>query len=607
MRAHAANAGCVRMLHGALLIGAALALTGPVSHAEEPGLAAQRAASALFRAYASETAPYFPFNATQAGAHQYDGLLANNLSAEYRAGLKSLCGRFLSQLRAIDKSALNPQFRLSYDIFEYDLANCVERMEQLWHLMPVDQVGFSMPSQFASIGAGGGLHPFRTPRNYEDFLKRMDGFAMWIDTAIENMRTGIKYGVTPPRAAMIKVLPQLDVHVVENPESSVFYQPIRNFPAEFAEETRRDLRERYHSAIQQKVVPAYRRLRDFMRDEYIPACRTSHGLLDLPDGVALYRRAVRVSTTTDLPPEQIYELGLAEVGRIQKEIAALREQTAVRTHAELERYRSVERLLEGYRDFRVTVERALPSLFGRFPKSGFEIRAIEEYRERSMPSSYIFGSLDGARPGVFYLNASALRRTGSATVSRSLYLHESVPGHHFQVSLQRENKELPLFRRMNWSTAFSEGWALYAESLGRDLGLYANRRDELAMLYNELYRAARLVVDVGIHLKGWTREQAIDYMIATAGDSRDNAEREVERYMAWPGQALSYKIGQLKILEIRDKARAHLGAAFDIREFHDELLKDGSMPLSILEGKMDRWAAARTPDPKREAALATQP
>lgn len=332
-------------------------------------------------------------------------------------------------------------------------------------------------------------------------------------------------------------------------------------------------------------MPVYRKLRAFIQDEYLPRCRSTYGLAALPGGRAMYRHAVRTSTTTSLSPDEIFELGLSEVKRIRAEMDALRAEIATHREPEAVRYHSVDDLLRGYGGLRASVDAGMVKLFGRFPRAGFEIRPIEAYRERSMPSSYEAASPDGKRLGVFYLNTSDLRVGGSSRVARSLYLHEAVPGHHFQIALQRENRALPGFRRFGWYNAFGEGWALYAESLGGELGVYPTRRDRLDMLGGELFRAARLVVDVGLHSKGWTQQQAADYL----GGSRESAEREVERYMVWPAQALAYKIGQLKIRALRTKAEATLGAAFDLRAFHDELLKDGAMPLNILEAKMDRW------------------
>src|SRR5215831_5761790 len=541
--------------------------------ADEKAASASQALSQFFRSYGQESAPYFPITATENGDHQYDGVLANDLSDDYRTGLKHLCATYMQKLHGIDRSALNHQERLSYDIFEHSRHSCIEGFDYPWHLFPVNQVGSSLPSRFPIMGAGKGLHPFKTVRNYEDFLKRIDGFVVWMDTAIVNMRLGIERGITQPHDVMLKVIPQLEAHMVTDPRESLFYEPIKNLPPDFDAATRQALTDQYLAAIEQKIVPAYRTLRDFIRDAYLPKCRTSSGFSDLPGGRAMYLFAVRYSTTTDLTPEQIYELGLSEVQRVTAEIKALRLEIRAAHEAELTRYYGVADVLQGYAQLRHTVREGLPQLFGRLPTADFEIRPIEEFREKSMPSSYVASSPDGARPGVFYLNAAAVRSGGSAVISSSLFLHEAIPGHHLQLALQRENKALPIFRKFAGYTAFVEGWALYAEGLGQELGIYHNRRDRLGMLSNELMRAARLVVDVGIHDKGWTRQQAIDYMLTTVDVPQQEAEREVERYMAWPGQALGYKIGQLRILDIRQKAETTLGASFDLRAFHDAVLE----------------------------------
>ena len=544
---------------------------------------------ALVGAYDREVTPYHPFTASEAGVRQYDRVLANNIGEEYRTGLTALCSRYRTELRRIDAATLDERERVTRDIFEFNLDACLERLRLPWHLLPIDQVGRSLPSEFAVIGAGRGVHPFKTPRNYEDFLGRIDGFVTWTDTAIANMRTGMEQGITQPRDIMLKVLPQLDTQIVPDPRASVFYEPIKNLPKDFDDTTRGVLTEKYVRAIEGQIVPAYRRLRAFVQDEYLPRCRSTFGVADLPGGHAMYAFAVRVGTTTSLAPEQISALGEQEVVRISGEIDRLRAEIAAAGEAPPARYASVEDLLRAYADFRASVEATLPTLFRRFPKAGFEIRPIEAFRERSMPSSYVPASPDGARAGVFYLNAAALREGRGVAISRNLFLHEAVPGHHLQMTLQRENRGLPGFRRFGWYNAFGEGWALYAESLGAELGVYGNRHDRLSMLGAELFRAKRLVVDVGLHAKGWTREQAIAYL----GGSREDSEREAERYMAWPGQALGYKIGQLKILDVRRKAEAALGASFDLRDFHDALLEDGGMPLSVLETKMERWIAGR--------------
>jgi uncharacterized protein (DUF885 family) len=554
----------------------------------------------LLRSYHRETEPYFPFTASENGLHQYDNQLANWISPEYRTGLKELCIRYLRQLRSIDRSALSVQEQLTFDIFEYARERCVESFDYPWHLMPIDQAGFSLPSSFPVMGAGKGIHPFRTVKNYEDFLGRVDGFVRWIDTAIANMREGAARGITQPRDLMVKVIPQLEAQIVVDPRLSLFYGPIRNFPKAFTDDDRHSLTEKYTRAIEQEIVPAYRRLRDFMRDEYLPHCRTSAGLGELPGGGRWYSFQVRQSTTTTLSPHDIYALGLREVERVQSQLKLTKAETG--SEARLTRYRDPEGLVKGYGELRHKVEIALPKLFNRFPYADFEIRPIEAFREKSQTSSYISGSPDGSRPGVFYVNTAALKEQKAMYVSLSLFLHEALPGHHFQLALQRENEELPVFRRFGYYTAFIEGWGLYVEGLADELGIVSSPRDKLDRLNFELLRAARLVVDVGIHQKGWTRRQAIDYLSDTLGDTKENVVREIERYMAWPGQALAYKVGELKLREIRHRAEQLLGSDFDVREFHDELLKDGAMPLGILETKMNRWVAAQQKGRKHSSA-----
>jgi uncharacterized protein (DUF885 family) len=544
----------------------------------------------LVRDYDRDVTPYHPFTASERGLRQYDRILANDIGEEYRSGMHALCVRYRAALRRVAAAALTAQERLTYDVLAHRLDTCIESHAYPWHLLPINQGGQTWPSRFPVVGAGRGAHPFKTARNYEDFLGRIDGFVTWVDTAIANMRVGLERGVTHPREAMLKVLPQLDPHIVDDPRASLFYEPIRNFPPAFDEATRRALEDQYVAAIRRKIVPAYRRLRAFMQDEYLPRCRTSAGLSDLPGGRAMYGFAVRTSTTTTLTPDEIYDIGVREVARIRADIDRLLAEIAAIGEPELPRYQTVDELVAAYGALRTSVEAALPAAFGRFPRAGFEIRPIEAFRERSMPSSYEAASPDGTRPGVFYLNVADVRAGGTGGVLQNLFLHEALPGHHFQMALQRENAELPGFRRFGWYVAFGEGWALYAEGLGVELGVYGGRRDRLNMLFAELFRAHRLVVDVGLHAKGWTRQQAIDYL---GGPTLDTV-REVERYMVWPGQALGYKIGQLTILALRRKAEAALGPAFDLRAFHDELLRDGAMPLSVLESKMERWIVNQT-------------
>ncbi|MCA1715092.1 MAG: DUF885 domain-containing protein, partial [Gammaproteobacteria bacterium] len=359
----------------------------------------------------------------------------------------------------------------------------------------------------------------------------------------------------------------------------------------------------YRAMIGERIIPAYRKLRAFLADEYLPATRATYGLDKLPDGLDWYAFNVRNSTTTDLSPAQIHQIGLDEVARIHGEIGKVMAQvgfkgdlqaffTFMRTDKRFN-YKSEEDLLKHYRGLEEKINRKVSEQFALTPKAGFEIRPVEPYRAQSAAGgSYQSPSEDGSRPGVFYVNTFDLptRKTWDA---EDLFLHEAIPGHHFQLALQQELTGLPKFRRFGGETAFIEGWGLYSESLGRDLGVYTDPYNYFGYLQNELWRAIRLVVDTGLHSKGWSREQVIKYMLANSAESETQSTAEAERYIAWPGQALAYKIGELKIQELRDKAERELGPKFDIREFHAEVLKDGSVPLSVLEAKIDRWIAAK--------------
>jgi uncharacterized protein (DUF885 family) len=386
--------------------------------------------------------------------------------------------------------------------------------------------------------------------------------------------------------------------LVKDPTESLFYQPIKRLPDHFNIAERDRLARAYKDAIEKKILPTYGKLVAFMRDEYSNRSRATIAWSDLPDGRAWYDFQVRSQTTTNLTPEEIFQIGLDEIARIQKEMEQVKDRSGFHgTAEEFSRYltkaaprpfNSRDSLVKGYQAISKTVAPHVSKLFGRIPNAPFEIRTIEEFRERSAPSQYWSASPDGSRPGIFYVNASGIEKA-ARRASEALFLHEAIPGHHFQISLQQERKALPRFQRFGGYTAFIEGWALYAESLGAVLGLYREPDQEFSRLNSELFRAVRLVVDVGLHRKGWSREQAMKFMMETTLVGEGGAALEIDRYIANPAQALAYKIGQLKISTIRAKAEKALGSRFDLRAFHDELLQDGSLPLDILEAKMDRW------------------
>ncbi|MCW0450544.1 DUF885 family protein [Xanthomonas sacchari] len=542
-----------------------------------------------------------PLQATFQGDSRYNDQLPNFLSAAFRQQSHDFTVEWLGKAEAIGKDGLSGQDLLSYEIFVGDARNALEAEKYPSWMQPVNQF-YNVGSIMVMLGSGTGAQPFRTVKDYDNWSRRALGIPALFDQAIANMREGMKAGVVQPRALMEKVLPQLDAIIKPTAEESLFWGPVRNLPADIPEAEKQRITAEYKRMIEYRIMPAYRALRGFIATDYLPATRNTAGIGALPGGDAWYAWNVRQSTTTDLTPAQIHQIGLDEVARIQGQIQAVMKQ--VRFRGSMQKFfkfmqtdkrftfKSEDELLSYYRGLEGRVDAAVPRMFSLKPKAAFEIRPVEPYRAQSAASgSYMRPSEDG-RPGIFYVNTYDLpsRKTWDA---EDLYLHEAIPGHHFQLGLQQELTNLPKFRRFGGETAFIEGWGLYAESLGKDLGLYQDPYNYFGYLQNELWRAIRLVVDTGLHSKGWTREQVIDYMLQNSATSRTDAEAEAERYMAIPGQALSYKIGEMKIMQLRDYARAQLGDKFDIREFHAEVLKDGSVPLNVLQEKIERWVASK--------------
>jgi len=518
-----------------------------------------------------------PVLATFNGDHRFDDRFTVGISPDVVERSRELDRVYLQKVEAIEPVGLTAANRLTRDLFLRERRQALNGAVYPGELIPVNQF-HSAPIVFAMLGAGGSIQPFDSVRDYDNWLARMNRWVPWFDQAIANMRRGIEAGVVQPEVIVRRTLPVLDRQVVKDPRDSDFYGPIRRMPSSIPVEQRERIEREYVAAIGEHVVPAYRRLHAFLRDEYLPKARATVGLSALPNGREWYAHLVRVHTTTDLTPGEIHRLGLAEVKRIQREID--RVQGEKQTPESAMDYGD-GRLLEGYRSLRRIVEDRLPELFQRIPRADFEIRPVEEFRRRtSAGASYMAGSPDGSRKGVFYVNASESAR---GTPSEALFLHEALPGHHFQISLQRELDELPRFRRYGNYTAFSEGWGLYAERLGTALGLYRTRGQRIRALQSEMFRARRLVVDTGLHAMGWSRRRAIDYIGAT---------NEVDRYIVMPGQALAYKVGQLQLLKLRDRAREKLGDRFNVRDFHRIVLEEGAMPLDVLESRINDWIAA---------------
>ena len=541
-----------------------------------------------------------PIEATMIADNRYNDQLPNDITLGYRRDLTSFYQRYRDSLQYFDRSALSTQQQISYDILARDTRLKLELLEFPDHLMPVHQF-WGMTLNMPQLGSGQSFQPFKTVKDYDDFLKRIDAFAVWVDTAIVNMRKGLVQGYTYPKILMERVLPQAKNMMVTDVTKSIFYQPITNLPDSIDAREKARLNDAYSAAIEEKIVPAYTKLHDFIRDEYIPKTRTSAGISAVPDGMDYYQDLIRLWTTTELAPDSIFRLGESEVARIRGEMDRVRQQMNFRDdlkaffeHVNSDRrfmpFNTDEEVINAFRAIESKIQPKLATLFNMRPKTPFEIRQTEEFREMSAAAEYTQGAPDGSRPGIFYVPVIDPKDFNIAGME-TLFLHEAIPGHHYQISLQAENEELPRFRRTLYYGAYGEGWALYTESLGRELGLYSDPIQYFGHLGDEMHRAIRLVVDVGLHTRGWTREQAIKYMRDNEPISEQGAVAEIERYMAIPGQALSYKIGQLKIRELRRMAEDELGEKFNVAQFHDEVLKNGNLPLELLEARIVEWIA----------------
>jgi len=571
-----------------------------------PGVAADgqaeesRRLHEILDAYFDEYLALNPMLATSIGDPRYNDRYEVQISPDWRTRAEALERRYLERIKGIDRRKLGREDLISYEVFESAREMKIEGFGYPTWLIPLNQF-YSVPNSFVQLGSGGGLQPFRTVKDYDDFLKRMDGLVAWTDQAIANMREGAAKGYTLPRVLAERVLPQLASQVVTRPEDSLFWGPVTNMPASFPDADRARLTAAYRLMIETKVFPTYRRLHDFVRDEYLPKCRETVGLGALPGGKAWYEYNVRDITTTDRTPAEIHELGLREVERVHGEMRKVMEQVGfkgdlpaffafLRSDPRFY-YDSADALIQGYADIKRQVIPRLPTLFDVLPKADYEVRAVEPFREKSAAGGqYQAASEDGSRPGIFYANTYDLKSRPKWAME-ALSLHEGNPGHHFQISVQREQQGLPKFRRFGGYTAFSEGWGLYSESLGKALGMYQDPYQYFGMLEGELWRSIRLVVDTGLHSMGWTRQQVLDYMAANSASGEAQRVAEAERYMAIPGQALAYKIGQLEIQGLRDRAERELGPRFDLRKFHTAVLIHGALPLNELRAEIDRWIA----------------
>lgn len=559
--------------------------------------------AAVLDEYYEQRLTLFPIEATQQGDNRYNDRFPNDVSQAFLGETKAFYTRTLEKLNAFDRDKLSDEDKISYDILKREMTLQLEQYPFRQEEMPFNQfMGNTLT--FGQLGSGEGAQPFKTVKDYDDWLKRVSAFAVWGDTAIAAFRQGIATNRVLPKSLVVKMIPQMTDLVVTDPAKSLFYGPIKKLPQSFSTAEKERLTAAYRKAITEQIVPTYRKLGAFLKDEYLPKARTTSGIDAIPEGPELYQYLVRTWTTTNDTPEQIHQIGLREVARIRGEMEKVKAQvgfkgslneffTYLKTDKKFYPYKQPKDVLDAFRQIQAKIEPHLKDYFTNTPKSKFEIRQTEKFREASASAEYNQASADGSRPGIFYVPIPDATQFNITSGMESLFLHEAIPGHHYQVSLQQENTSLPKFRRFAWYGAYGEGWALYCESLGKELGLYTDPYQYMGALGDEMHRAIRLVVDTGIHTKHMTREQAIKYMMDNEPIAEQGAVAEIERYMAIPGQALSYKIGALKIRELRAKYEKQLGSKFSLAAFHDEFLKDGCMPLDVLERKMDAWAATQ--------------
>lgn len=543
-----------------------------------------------------------PLAATFQGENRYNDTLPNFLSEAYKKELVNYYEMYLERAEKFDNAKLSESEQMSKAILKWE---CEINLEGLAfeNYTPVDQM-WSMNLMMGQLAGGTSAQPFKTTDDYVNWSKRLEDYVVWLRTAKTKMQAGIKAKNVLPKSLIKKVIPQLASVADAKLENNLFYSPIKNLPTDFSESDKLRLTEVYTDIINNKIIPAYKDLHDFMATEYMNAGRETSGIQGIPDGDAFYAHQIKLYTTTNLTADEIHEIGLKEVARISAEMESVKKQVGfkgdlkaffneVRTKKELMPFTEPQQVIENFNDIHKKMMPKVNALFSKQPKTPFEVRRTEAFREASASAEYNPGSLDGTRPGIFYVPIPDV--TSYNTYSdEDLFLHEAIPGHHFQISLTQENESLPQFRKTLWYSAYGEGWALYTESLGKELGLYTDPYQYFGMLGAEMHRAVRLVVDTGLHSKGWSREKAIQYSLDNEAESEASITAEIERYMANPGQALSYKIGQLKIMELRAKAEANLGKDFDIKVFHEKVLEVGCVPLALLEEKIMNWISANT-------------
>ncbi len=592
-----------------LLVSAALLAPFGAAHAqtvttEAVATESQRLA-ALFAADDEASLKRNPLNAMFRGDMRYADRFGDFISDAYFDNERSAAQANLDGLKTIDRAKLNDTDQIAYDVYKQSQLDALKGLSKeimdLTVVRPLNHF-FGFHTFYPTFASGQGAAPFKTVQDYENNLKRHKEFIVLMDASIGRFRQGMASGVFETKMTISNVVDQLNTQLAQKTEESPYYGPVLKFPANFSDADKARLTAEYRDIIVNGLYPANARLRDFLRDSYLPLAREQAGLSAMKGGEGLYQYLIEQTTTLPLKANDIHNLGLSEVARIKSGMETIKNEVGFKgtlpeffEHLRSDpkfKMASRDALTQGYYDIGKKVDATISTQFKYLPKAPLEIKPYEEFREKyEAGGSYQQGTPDGSRPGTFYFNAYDLpsRTTPGMT---TLYLHEGAPGHHFQISIAQENEKLPAFMRFGGNTAYVEGWALYAETLGYEMGLFKDPYQRFGTLSDEMLRAMRLVVDTGIHSKGWTREKSIDYMLANSDMGKTDATAEVERYIAIPSQALAYKIGALTILRLKDKAKKELGTKFDVREFHNQVLNTGALPLTVLEKKIDAWIAA---------------
>lgn len=561
---------------------------------------------ALFAADDEATLKRNPLNALFRGDLRYADQLGDFISDEYFAKEKAAAEENLIALNAIDRSKLGSVEAIAYDVFKRTQMNAIKGLsDEILDLTVVRPVNHftGLHTFYPTFSSGKGIAPFKTKTDYDNNLKRHKRFIELIDASIVRFREGMDSGVLETELTIKNVIEQLNTQLAQSVETSPYYGPVTNFPETISETDKTRLTKEYSAIISEGIYPAYERLRNFLRDEYLPVARKGVGLSYMKGGDILYEYLIEQTTTLPLKADDIHNIGLSEVARITANMEEIKKEVGfegtlkeffnhIRTDDQF-KPKSREGLTQRYYDVGKLVDAKISEQFKVLPKSGLEIKPYEPFREKfSAGGSYQPGTPDGSRAGTFYFNAYDLPSRTTPGIT-TLYLHEGAPGHHFQISLAQENEALPAFMRFGGNTAYVEGWALYAETLGYDMQLLDDPYQRFGQLDDEMLRAMRLVVDTGLHSKKWTREQAIQYMLDNSSMGETPATSEVERYIAIPSQALAYKIGALTIQRLKKEAQDTLGDKFDVREFHDQVLGTGALPLSVLESKIRNWVTTQ--------------